>query len=30
MLDGMLGPRGERNTIDDSKGEQKRKEKTEA
>lgn len=27
MLDGMLGPRGERNTINDSKGEPKRKEK---
>lgn len=30
MLDRMLGPRGEWNTIDDSKGEPKRKEKAEA
>lgn len=30
MLDWMLGPRGEWNTIDDSKGEPKRKEKMEA
>lgn len=30
MLDGMLGPRGERNTIDDSKVEPKREEKWEA
>lgn len=30
MLDWMLGPRGEWNTIDDSKGEPKIKEKMEA
>lgn len=30
MLNGMLGPRGEWNTIDDSKGEPKREEKWEA